>query len=79
MVRSTLLAFPYSQVTSINHGNMKIFLYYLALAITANCISENNCLALDGFDLKTVHKLSSKEKKSQQCWNLNLGLLDEKR
>ena len=35
----------------------------LALDITANCICEIHCLALDGFDLHTVHKLSSKEKK----------------
>ena len=31
--------------------------------VTANCIFEIHCLALDGFNLKTVHKLSSKEKK----------------
>ena len=51
------------QVASINPGNMKIFLYYLDLAITANCISENNCLALDGFDLNTVHKIRQQREK----------------
>ena len=35
----------------------------LVLDITANCLCEIRCKALDGFDLKTVHKLSSKEKK----------------
>ena len=43
---------------------MTVFLQYLALDITPNCICEIYCLALDGFDLKTVHKLSSKEKTS---------------
>ena len=38
------------------------FLEYLALDITANCICEIHCLALDGFDHNTVHQLSSKEK-----------------
>ena len=38
------------------------FLQYLALDATANCICEIHCLALDGFYLNTVHKLSSKEK-----------------
>ena len=39
---------------------------YLALDVTTNCICEIHCIAavLDGFDLNTVHKLSSKEKKS---------------
>ena len=31
--------------------------------ITAKCICENHCLALDGYDLNSVHKLNSKEKK----------------
>ena len=39
------------------------FLLYLALDITAHCICEIHGLALDGFDLNTVQKLSSKEKK----------------
>ena len=34
------------------------------MAVTANCICEIHCLALDGLDLNTVHKLSSKEKKN---------------
>ena len=42
---------------------VKYFLQYLALDITATCICETHCLALDAFDLNTVHKLSSKEKK----------------
>ena len=41
----------------------QIFLWYLVLDVTANCICEMHCLALDGFDLNAVHKLSSKEKK----------------
>ena len=40
-----------------------VFLQYLALDFTANCICEIHCIALDGFDLSTAHKLSSKEKK----------------
>ena len=40
-----------------------IFWKYLALDVTDNCICEINCFALDGFDLNTVHKPSSKEKK----------------
>ena len=38
------------------------FLVYLALDVTANCICEIRYLALDGFDLNAVHKLSSKGK-----------------
>ena len=37
----------------------------LAMDVTANCICEIHCLALDGFNLNSVHKLSSKEKKSK--------------
>ena len=40
---------------------MEEFLKYLALDVTSNCVCELNCLARDGFDLNTVHKLSSKE------------------
>ena len=43
----------------------------LALDVTANCICELHCFALDGFDLNTVHKLSSKEKKSWRSQNSN--------
>ena len=35
------------------------YLLYSALDITANFIWEIQCLALDGFDLNIVHKLSS--------------------
>ena len=55
-----------------------LFLNYLALDVTAKCICEIHCLALDGFDLNTVHQLSSKEKKSQQCRDSNLELLGGK-
>ena len=41
--------------------------------VTANCIWEIHCLALDGFDLNTVHKLSSKEKHLGRDLNLGLG------
>ena len=47
------------------------FFSYLALNVTANCICEIQCLALDGFNLNTVHKLSSKEKKSQRSRDSN--------
>ena len=41
------------------------FLLYLALDVTTNnCKCEIRCLALDGFHINTVHKLSSKVKKS---------------
>ena len=33
----------------------------LALDLTAYCICEIHCLALDGYHFNTVHKLSSKE------------------
>ena len=42
--------------------NREDFLWYLALDVTANCICEAHCLALDEFNLNTVHKLSNKEK-----------------
>ena len=51
------------------------FLYYLTQDITADCICKIYCLALDGFDLNTVHKVSSKEKISRRSQDLNLGLL----
>ena len=35
----------------------------LWIEITANCICEIHCIALNGFNLNSVHKLSSKEKK----------------
>ena len=54
------------------------FLLYLALDVTANCICEINCLALDGFHLNTVHQLSSEEKKSWRCRDSNPGLLGGK-
>ena len=47
----------------------------LALSVTAKCICEIRCLALNGFDLNTVYKLCSKEKKSTRSQDLNLGLL----
>ena len=53
----------------------EIFMKYLALDVSANCIREIHCLALDGFKLKTVHKLRSKEKKSRWSQDLNLVLL----
>ena len=44
--------------------------------VTANCICDIHCIAIDGFDLNTVHKLSSQEKKSQLRRDSNPGLLD---
>ena len=46
--------------------------------VTANCICEILCFALDGWDLNTAHKLSSKEKKSWRSRDLNPGLLGGK-
>ena len=46
--------------------------------ITSNCICEIYCLALDWFDLNTVPKLSSKEKKSWLSQDSNPGLLGRK-
>ena len=40
-----------------------LFSLFLALDVTANCICEIRRLALDGFDINTVDKLRSKEKK----------------
>ena len=62
----------------IKHSSSKSFSQYLAMGVTANCICEIHCIALDGFDLSTVHKLSSKEKKSQLSWASNQGLLGRK-
>ena len=46
--------------------------------VTANCSCEIHCVALYGFDLNTVHKLSSIEKRSLQSWDSNSGLLGGK-
>ena len=51
---------------------------YLALDVTANHICEICYIALDGFNLNTVHKLSSKEEKSWHSQDLKLGLLGGK-
>ena len=56
----------------------QVSLQYLSLDVTANWIREIHCLALDGFDLNTVHKLSNKEKKYWLSQDLNLGLLGGK-
>ena len=53
-------------------------LYYVALDVTATCISEIHCFAQDGFDLNIVRKLSSKKKKYQQSRDSNPGLLGGK-
>ena len=46
--------------------------------VAATCIYEILCcLVLDGFDLTTIHKLSSKE--NWRSLDLNPGLLGEKR
>ena len=52
--------------------------YYLALDIISNSICEIQCLALNGFSINTVHNLISKEKKSWQSRDFNLGLLGGK-
>ena len=50
----------------------------LGLDVSANCICEIHCIALDGFDTNTVHKLSCKDKKSQQSLDSNPGQLGGK-
>ena len=47
---------------SLTARKVGTFLLCLALGVTANCICEIHCLAVDGFNLHNVHKLSSKEK-----------------
>ena len=54
------------------------FFSYLALNVTANCISEIHYIALDCLYLNTVLQLSSKEKKSQLSRDSNPGLLSGK-
>ena len=69
--------FPFSEVDAespefeivekrrrIKYQLLTMFLQCSAQYVTASCINEIQCLAPDGFDLNTVHKLSSKEKKS---------------
>ena len=60
---------------SICNALMWTFLKYLALDVTAYCICKIHCLALEWFNLNTVHKLSGREEKSRQSQNLNPGLL----
>ena len=45
---------------------IECFLQYLAQDITPNGISGIHCLAQDGFDLNTVHKICTKDKKKYQ-------------
>ena len=52
--------------------------FFVVICSGRHRICEIHCIALDGFDLYTVHKLSSKEKKSQRSWVSNLGLLGGK-
>ena len=52
------------------------FLLCLVHDVSSNCICGGLCLALDGFDLKTVHKLSTQKKILRQGQDSNLGLLN---
>ena len=57
------------QVRKVKKGPLSLVLLFSgpwssALDITVDCIYEIHRLALDGFDLNTVHKLSSKKKKN---------------
>ena len=52
---------------------MLAWFFGVALDVTANCICEIHCLALDGFNINTVHKLSSVEKNSQREISAELG------
>ena len=73
--------FPFSEVDAespefeivekrrrIKYQLLTMFLQCSALDVTASCINEIHCLALDGFDLNIVHNTFSftvpKEKKS---------------
>ena len=60
------------------YSDKKFFWKYLALDFTANCICEIHCKALDGFNLNTVHPLSSNDNIFGLCRDLNQGLLDGK-
>ena len=63
------------QSVILGTGKMQLLLLCLILGFTANCIFEIHCLALDGFDVNTAYKPSSKDKKSWQSRVLNPGLL----
>ena len=64
-------AYSLSKLYANVAAKRKLFLWYLPLDFTSNCICEIYRLALDGFYISTVHLLSSKEKKYRQCWYLN--------
>ena len=64
--------------TTLTLFQFHVFLWCLALDVTADCICEIHCLALDGLYLNTVCNLSSKEKKSWRSRDLTLGLLGGK-
>ena len=64
--------------TTLTLFQFHVFLWFLALDVTAYCICEIHCLAIYGFNLNTVHNLSSKEKKSQRSRDSNPGLLGGK-
>ena len=69
------------QSFSVNNifGESVSYLFkYIALDVPPNCICEIHCIALDGFNLNTVHILSSKEKKSQPSHGSNSELLGGK-
>ena len=51
---------------------------YVVLSLGRHRICETNCLALDRLDFNAVHKLSSKDKKSQLSLDLNPLLLGGK-
>ena len=51
---------------------------YLALDISAYCFCKKYCISLDGFHIKTVHKLSTKRVKSWLSWDSNPRLLGGK-
>ena len=65
---------PYIKWVNFIYINWCIFLNFLALDVTTNSICEIHCLALDGLDHKTVHKLSRKEKKIQRSRDSNLPM-----
>ena len=65
----------FSQGTHLVIQQHYTYLFFVVLSFGRHFICEIHCLALDGFDLNTVHKLSSKEKIFRPCQDSNLGLL----
>ena len=57
--------------------SIRLLVFFVVICSWRHCIFEIHSFALDGFNLNTVHKLSSKEKKSLWSWVSNPGLLGD--